>query len=198
MRKSAGIAALAAAGLMAAGMAAPASAAKPDWAKKSDASIVETAIALSTQEDRPAGVFDEVADDFDILVRALLATGVAGIFDGTDYTVFAPTDQAFIDTADALTPETTVDSEQEAFDVVVGLGVPAVSNILAYHVTDGVRNSRSVTKAKKITMLNGGTISARGPKGSEIKAANSKAGFVATDVRVSDGMIHVIDNVLLP
>ena len=59
MRKSAGIAALAAAGLMAAGMAAPASAAKPDWAKKSDASIVETAIALSTQEDRPAGVFDE-------------------------------------------------------------------------------------------------------------------------------------------
>ena len=185
MRTTTRIAAVvASAGLAAAAVAAPASAAKPDWAKKSSDSIVETAIGISS-----LGGFDDNHADFDILIQALLATGVVGIFDGTDYTVFAPTDQAFMDTLGAGT-------EEEAFNAAVAaLGMDGVSNVLAYHVTDGVRNSRSVTKAKKITMLNGGTISARGGM---VKAGSTTAGFEATDIRVSDGMIHVIDTVLLP
>ena len=178
-------------------MAAPASAARPDWSKKSDMSIVETAIALSgppgTRE-KPA--FDDNSNDFDILIEALLVTEVVDIFDGTDYTVFAPTDQAFIDTAEALSKTEDL-SEGEAFGVIAGLGIPAVKAVLAYHVTEGVRNSRSVTRAKQITMLNGGTITARD---GFVDAAKSNADFVdgLVNVRVSDGMIHVIDNVLLP
>jgi uncharacterized surface protein with fasciclin (FAS1) repeats len=190
MRTTTRIAAVAAAaGLAAAAVAAPASAAKPDWAKKSSSSIVETAIGIST-----LGGFDDNHADFDILIQALLATGVVGIFDGTDYTVFAPTDQAFMDT---LGIEEGAGAEEAAFDAAVSAlgGVDGVSNVLAYHVTDGVRNSKSVTKAKKITMLNGGTISARSGM---VEAGSTTADFVGTDIRVSDGMIHVIDTVLLP
>ena len=48
--------------------------------------------------------------------------------------------------------------------------------VLAYHVTEGVRNSKSVTSAKQVTMLGGGTITARG---GFVDAANSDANFVA-------------------
>lgn len=184
MRKVTGITtALAAAGLVAAGVSAPASA-KPKWAEKSGASIVETAVAISSLDG-----FDDNDNDFDILIQALLVTGVISIFDGDNFTVFAPTDGAFKATLDA-------DSEQEAFEAAVAaLGADGVANVLAYHVTDGVRNSKSVTSAKQITMLNGGKISARG---GFVDAGSTDAGFAATDFRVSDGMIHVIDTVLLP
>jgi uncharacterized surface protein with fasciclin (FAS1) repeats len=170
-----------------AALAVPASA-RPAWSEKSADSIVETAIALSTQPGSPAGEFDDNHGDFDILVAALLATGDVSLFDGTDYTVFAPTDQAFMDL-------TGTDTEAAAFAAVAGLGLDTVSAVLAYHVTNGVRNSTSVTRAAKVTMLDGNTITARG---GFVDAIGSDAGFVATDVRVSDGMIHVIDTVLLP
>lgn len=170
-----------------AALAVPASA-RPAWTEKSADSIVETAVALSTQENSPAGEFDDTAGDFDILIAALSATGVDAIFDGTTYTVFAPTDQAFMDL-------TGTDNEADAFAAVAGLGLDTVSDVLAYHVTDGVRNSVSVTRAANVTMLDGNTITARG---GFVDAIGSDAGFVATDVRVADGMIHVIDAVLLP
>jgi uncharacterized surface protein with fasciclin (FAS1) repeats len=192
MRTSTRIAAtVASAGLIAAAMAAPASAARPDWSKKSDSSIVETAIALSSLEG-----LDTDPGDFDILIKALLETKVVDIFNGTDYTVFAPTDQAFIVTADTLSEDKIV-SEEDAWKFYEGLGLTAVAQVLAYHVTEGVRNSKSVTSTKQVTMLDGGTITARD---GFVEAAKSDAKFVKglINVRVSDGMIHVIDNVLLP
>ena len=170
-----------------AALAVPASA-RPAWSEKSSASIVETAVALSTQPGSPAGEFDDTPGDFDILVAALGATGVVALFDGTSYTVFAPTDQAFMDFAGT-------DDEAAAFAAVAALGLETVSDVLAYHVTDGVRNSASVTSAAMVTMLDGNTITARG---GFMDAIGSDAAFVATDVRVADGMIHVIDSVLLP
>ena len=111
-------------------LSAPALAEKPKWASKSDATIVEFAIDAS-------GVpfeFDANGDDFDILVAALIATGVVGIFDGTDYTVFAPNDQAFYDL-------TGTDNDADAFSAVVNLlGVGGIADVLAYDVTEGLRN----------------------------------------------------------
>jgi uncharacterized surface protein with fasciclin (FAS1) repeats len=173
-----------------AALAVPASA-RPAWSEKSDATIVETAIALSGGE--AAGQFDNNPNDFDILINALLATGAIGLFDGTDYTVFAPTDGAFIALAQAFDP--SVVTEEQAFGVIAGLGLDTIVDVLLYHVTDGVRNSMSVTRAAKVTMLDGNTITARA---GFVDAIGSDAGFVATDVRVADGMIHVIDTVLLP
>lgn len=172
-------------------LAAPASA-RPAWSEKSSDSIVDTAIALSGGAE--AGVFDDNAADFDILINALIATGAVGLFDGTDYTVFAPTDQAFLDLASVL--GTVTDDEEVAFNAIVGaVGADGVLDVLAYHLTDGVRNSVSVTKAAKVTMIDGNTINARS---GSIEAIGSNAGFFLTDVRVSDGIIHVIDMVLLP
>ena len=173
--------------------ALPASAAKPDWASKSDATIVGTAVALSGST---PGEFDDNGSDFDILVAAVLATDYQiSTLNGTDdYTVFAPTDSAFVALAEALGGGSGL-SEEEAFAAIADLSLPTVEAVLDYHVTEGVRNSKSVTSAKQVTMLDGNPISARG---GFVDAISSDAGFVATDVRVADGMIHVVDTVLLP
>jgi len=176
-----------------AALAAPAAMARPAWSEKSEATIVETAIALSGGE--TAGEFDGNAGDFDILIQALLVTNAVALFDGTDYTVFAPTDQAFMDLASFLAGS-TIDDEEVAFSTIAGaVGVNGVASVLAYHLTGRVRNSASVTRAADVTMLDGNTITARS---GSVEAIGSTAGFVATDVRVADGMIHVIDTVLLP
>ncbi len=166
-------------------LSAPAFAKKPKWAEKSDSTIVEFAVDASGM---PFD-FDANGEDFDILVAALLATGTVGIFDGTDYTVFAPNDQAFYDL-------TGTDNDTDAFNAVVGLlGVDGVAAVLAYHVTEGVRTSRSVTRAKQITMLDGNTINF---DDGLIIANQSEAGLLSIDNRLADGMVHVIDTVLLP
>ena len=183
------------AGLILGIAAMPAVADKPDWAEKSDLTIVESAVTLS------GGVlaFDDNQDDFDILVAAVLATGAnEDPLNGEyDYTVFAPTDAAFLAAAGLFDPENPTATTAEDEILAVGILANAVDlgAVLAYHITEGVRNSRSVTRAKKITMLDGNTITARG---GFVEAAGSDADFVATDLRVADGMIHVIDTVLLP
>ena len=86
-------------------------------------------------------------------MKTVFATGIVWIFNGTDYTVFAPNDQAFYN---------LTGTDNDAFNAVVGLlGIPGVADVLAYHVTHGVRNSLSVLRAKQITMLDGNAISAR-------------------------------------
>jgi uncharacterized surface protein with fasciclin (FAS1) repeats len=175
MRKATGIAAtLAAAGLIAAGAAAPASA-KPAWTERTGKSIVEIASG---------------SDSFNVLTTALVASGAVALFDGTDYTVFAPTDAAFEAAFGA--------SEADLIDLLKaddGAVAKSLIPVLAYHVTEGVRNSKSVTSAKQITMLSNGTITARD---GYVDAAGSDAAFVKTDIRATDGVIHVIDAVLLP
>jgi uncharacterized surface protein with fasciclin (FAS1) repeats len=166
-------------------LSAPAFAGKPKWADKSDSTIVEFAAGAS------GGLsdFDNNGEDFDILVAALIATGVVGIFDGSAYTVFAPNDQAFYNL-------TGTDNDADAFNAVVGLlGVDGVAGVLAYHVTNGVRNSRTVVRAKKIKMLDDNTI---GFDSGLIIANQSEAGLLNIDNRLADGMVHVIDTVLLP
>ena len=168
-------------------LSSPAFAEKPKWADKSDSTIVEFAVGASGE---PFDL-DANGEDFDILVAALLTTGVVGVFDGTDYTVFAPNDQAFYD----LTGTT---NDTDALNAVVGLiGVDGVAAVLAYHVTDGVRNSRSVVRAKQISMFDGNSINYDSAVGL-IMANQSAAGLLNIDNRLADGMVHVIDTVLLP
>lgn len=194
-RKS--LAALAAVGLLTA--AGPAAADRPNWAVKNDATIVEAAVGIS------GGVFafDDNPNDFDILVTAVVATGYIGDPLGTDdFTVFAPIDGAFIELVESVLGGPLTDDnmngsvEDEAVGVlVVLLGGDGIRAVLDYHVTDGVRNSRSVTRAQQVTMLDGNTIFAGG---GFVEAIGSDANFLATDIRLLDGMIHVIDTVLLP
>lgn len=164
----------------------PAFAAKPKWAQKSDDTIVNFAVNASGG----IGDFDDNGEDFDILVQALIDTGTIAIFNGTDYTVFAPNDQAFYDL-------TGTENDTDAYNAVLSLlSVEQVGAVLAYHVSEGVRNSRSVTRAKQIsTLLEGNTISGRSGM---IEANFSTAGLLDLDNRLQDGMAHIIDTVLLP
>lgn len=160
--------------------AAPA-VAKPAWTNKSSDSIVETVVALSGDP----FTYDSDGSDFDILRDALVVTGLINAFDGTDYTVFAPNDAAFkaLLGMDANAPE-SLDTVLAVAAAAEGFG--GVENVLLYHVAEGVRVSPSVINAKAVGMLNGGTITV------------SDLDVNTLDVRVSDGIIHIIDNVLLP
>lgn len=120
----------------------------------------------------------------------MLATGATDVLNGVDdYTVFAPTDQAFLDLTGAATEGAAVAA------LVSDLEVDGILAVLSYHITDGWRPSPSVLNAKQITMLDGNTITARG---GTIQANSSTAEILVPDVKTADGGIHVIDAVLLP
>jgi uncharacterized surface protein with fasciclin (FAS1) repeats len=139
-----------------------------------------------------------LADDgeFDVLQAAVIEAGLAGALSSTDdqYTVFAPTDAAFVSTFRALLGNGTLtESDVIAFinagGVDTAFGQGALANILLYHVTNGRRTSTSVTHAPGYTMLNGERLS---------RAQLLDAGIVAVDISASNGVIHEINSVLLP
>ncbi len=140
-------------------------------------SIVDTAVAVN-----------EDSGGFSILIAALLAEGelVNQLSARGQYTVFAPTDAAF----EALFEETGRTAEAVLADQDL------LSAVLSYHVAPGVRQERSVTRANRINTLNGDFLRV---SGTTLTDANGRqANIVATDIRTSNGVIHVIDRVVLP
>jgi uncharacterized surface protein with fasciclin (FAS1) repeats len=123
------------------------------------------------------------ADDFEVLVAAVQEAGPVDALSGNrQLTVFAPTDQAFADLADAL-----------GVEVADLLELNDLADILLYHVTNGRRYSPSVVNAPRLRMLNGGTVVV---DGTELN--DGQADIVGTDIEASNGVVHVIDGVLLP
>ena len=121
--------------------------------------------------------------EFDVLQAAVVRAGLVEALSGKDqYTVFAPTDAAFVATLG-------VADEAAAIAAVNALPVEALTNILLYHVTEGRRTSRSVLAASEYEMLNGEYLTR-----DELAAA----GIAATDISASNGIIHVINSVLMP
>ena len=154
-------------------------------------STVETVLAVSG--DVGSG-FDDDGGDFDVLREALVATGLVGAV--TDLTVFAPTDQAFIDAANAL--GAGVEDEADAFGFLAGaLGVSGVADVLLYHVTPGEVQRNELARPSEITMADGNSIFT---KGDMIEANASSAQLVdpTIGINTTDGQIYVIDFVLLP
>jgi uncharacterized surface protein with fasciclin (FAS1) repeats len=159
----------------------------------SSASIADIVVA-STEAD-PA--------QFTLLLAALEYTGLTGVFTGgSQYTVFAPTDEAFIDLVTALAPSLDADVLNNdgpfaAIDDLLGKG--AVANVLLYHVAEGRRAANSVVPprgSRTITTLLGQTFSVG--TGGGITAFGNSATIVAPNISASNGIIHVIDTVILP
>lgn len=135
--------------------------------------------------------------DHTTLVTAVKTAGLVETLKGKGpFTIFAPTNAAF----DKLPAGT-----------VTGLLKPdakeALTGILTYHVVAGDINAAAVIKAIKkgkgtasLTTLNGGTITARldGDKVVITDSKGTKSVVVATDLKGSNGIVHVIDTVLLP
>lgn len=142
--------------------------------KKAKSDIVETAAA---------------AGSFSTLLAAAEAAGLVGALKGDGpLTVFAPTDEAF-----AALPEGTVETllKPENKDALAG--------VLKLHVIAGAKVKSADLAGQKITAstLNG-DLSVDGTHGVVLTAPGSTATVIAADVSASNGVIHVIDTVLLP
>ncbi|HEX8026217.1 MAG TPA: fasciclin domain-containing protein [Candidatus Limnocylindrales bacterium] len=139
-----------------------------------------------------------LADDgeFDVLQAAVIEAGLAGVLSSPDsqFTVFAPTDAAFVATFRALLDDNSLtEADVIAFinagGVDTAFGDGALRNILLFHVTNGRRTSTSVVHAPRYQMLNGESLT---------RSQLLDAGIVAVDISASNGVIHVIGSVLLP
>ncbi|UCC23882.1 MAG: fasciclin domain-containing protein [Gemmatimonadales bacterium] len=153
-------------------------------AKVASPTIAEIAVAAASNPD---------GAEFTILVQALAAADLVDVFSGKgQFTVFAPTDQAFLDALAAL--------NLEASDLLGNKEL--LTEILTYHVAPGRRASGSVLRARQIRTLQGGFLfpgmSDSGPVIVDGSDATPDAGIVAADIEASNGVIHVIDFVLLP
>ena len=120
---------------------------------------------------------------FETLVAAVVAADLAGTLSGEGpFTVFAPTDDAF-----AALPEGTVEG--------LLADVPALTDVLLYHVVSGAVLAADVVGLDSMTTLQGSDVAI------EVRGGNvfgNEAQFVITDIETSNGVIHVIDAVLLP
>ena len=139
-------------------------------AQAATADIVDTAVA---------------AGSFKTLAAALQAAGLVETLKGKGpFTVFAPTDAAF-----AKLPAGTVD------DLLKPANKAKLVAILTYHVVPGkvmAAQAATLTSAKTV---NGASLTIRARDG---KVMIDKATVTATDIAASNGVIHVIDTVLLP
>ncbi|MCB1401228.1 MAG: fasciclin domain-containing protein [Rhodobacteraceae bacterium] len=139
------------------------------FADGTKADIVDTAVA---------------AGDFTTLVAAVQAAGLVDTLKGEGpFTVFAPTDAAF-----AALPEGTVETllKPENKDQLVG--------ILTYHVVPGAVKSTDLTEGMTAATVQGAPVTISLEGGATINGAK----ITAADIEASNGVIHVIDTVILP
>ena len=168
--------------------ATPALAKKKSSGKKGS-TIVETVVKISGSSG-----FDSNSGDFDILREAAVATGLDRRLDGRrQLTVFAPTDQAFLDLTGAA-------NEEEAFNSVAALGLPAVKQVLKYHVAPGRRAAKQVVNSKRIPTLLRGSFLTKSRGSAELTDATGRSITIVAPnaAKASNGIIHAIDGVLLP
>jgi uncharacterized surface protein with fasciclin (FAS1) repeats len=127
--------------------------------------------------------------DFSTLVSAVQAAGLAETLSGAGpFTVFAPTNEAF-----AALPPGTLDS------LLLPENKQQLADILTYHVVSGKVMAEDVT-AGAVPTVNGAEFTV-GIEGSDVVITDgqgNQAKVVTTDVPASNGVIHVIDAVLLP
>jgi uncharacterized surface protein with fasciclin (FAS1) repeats len=162
-------AALPVAALLAGALGAP-SALAYDAKAKPAADIVDTAVA---------------AGSFNTLATALKAAGLVDTLKGPGpFTVFAPTDAAF-----AKLPAGTVES------LLKPENKAKLTSILTYHVVAGKVKAADVVKLKEAKTVNGQSLAIK-VDGDKVMIGG--ATVIKADVPASNGVIHVIDTVLLP
>ncbi len=141
-----------------------------DKAAMSKADIVDTAVA---------------AGSFNTLVAAVQAAGLeATLRSDGPFTVFAPTDDAF-----AALPEGTVEN------LLKPENKEQLAAILTYHVVSGKTKSKDLAgKTLDVATVNGADVSIDGTDGVKVNGAN----VINADIYTSNGVIHVVDAVLIP
>lgn len=134
-------------------------------------------------------------DDFSILVAAVGIAGYADLLANTNnITVFAPTNQAFEDLITELNPLGINDLQ----DLLDFLGVEGLQKVLAYHVFAEGRVYSSDLSNTNITMFSGDNVGIDVGGPSLIDFYNRASGIGPTDIQATNGVIHVINKVILP
>ena len=129
--------------------------------------------------------------NFTTLVSALSKAGLVSTFSGAgSFTVFAPTNAAFDAAAAAL-----LGPGRTGQDLVNGLDVATLTAVLKYHVVGDARNAQAVLASSQIVMLDGNAAAIAVKSGSPY-IQNAK--ITSTDIQASNGIVHVIDAVILP
>ena len=147
--------------------------------------ILATAACGDSNKPAPEPNIVEVAQaagDFNTLVGALEATGLDETLSGDGpFTVFAPTDNAF-----ALLPE----------GLVASLSVDQLTAVLTYHVVAGEVDAATVVTLDEADTVQGSPIVIQIDDGTVV--LDGRVQVITTDIRASNGIIHVIDAVLIP
>lgn len=140
--------------------------------------LVDVAIAVNSE--------GPYAGQFDTLIAAVLAADpavLATLSGRGQHTVFAPTDDAFA--ALGFTPDNIGDLDQDF-----------LTEVLLYHVLHGRRDSGQITSAHRIRTLQSGFL--HQTDGVLTDNLGREAAIIVTDVAAANGIIHVIDAVVLP
>jgi uncharacterized surface protein with fasciclin (FAS1) repeats len=153
------------------------------------AAVATAAVPLAVAA--PAGAQDtpnivqtaQAAGQFETLVSLVQRAGLADTLSGPGpFTVFAPTDKAF-----AKVPKKTLNALLK--------DRAKLRAVLLYHVAAGKLTAKKVVKRSRITTLNGARIDVR------VRGGNvflDKAKVTTPDITASNGVIHVINRVLIP
>jgi len=121
------------------------------------------------------------AGSFETLVTAVKAAGLVETLKSPGpFTVFAPNDGAF-----AKLPPGTIQTLVQ--------NIPQLTRILTYHVVPGKLTKADLEKVTEVTSVEGSPIRIDTSDGFEVKNAT----VVAADIEADNGIIHVIDNVIL-
>lgn len=149
--------------------------------KKSLIAIALTAFAATAVQAKDIVDTAVAAGSFKTLATALQAAGLVDTLKGKGpFTVFAPTDEAF-----AKVPKDQLDALLK--------DKAKLTAVLTYHVVPGKVMAADV-KAGKVKTVQGGDITVTTTGGVKVDAAN----VVKTDIVADNGVIHVIDSVILP
>jgi len=122
------------------------------------------------------------AGSFSTLMKALEAADLVNTLKGAGpFTVFAPTDEAF-----AKLPQGTLDSLLE--------DIPKLKKVLTYHVAFGDVRAEDLQQIDEAPTVEGSVVAIANANGIKVNDLN----VVQTDILADNGVIHVIDGVLMP
>lgn len=124
----------------------------------------------------------EQAGKFTTLLKAIEQAELADILNSPGpYTVFAPTDEAF-----AKLPEGTIESLTQ--------DIPKLKRIVSYHVTFGDVRAEDLMEIAEAETVEGSVVAIDSSNGLKVNDAQ----VIESDVMADNGVIHVIDTVLIP